>query len=187
MTKLALATSLNSTSKDLCSYGKGSFIYFCDSQVHGGASYEKPNMRFHFYIHEDLKILNSIFDGTIVLLEYCKYTKCEFCCSSLEYLKEKHYPTCHKDWWKAHLNSNKLTPMDEKGKYKCAAIPPCEDFSCNTSNGIRKHYRSNHKAWWEDRKLTHNYIQKEHDGTYYCAIDEGCEKGFATADELKEQ
>ena len=61
-TKLDLAAKLSSTTSDTCHIPKGSFFLFSGSQVHAGSSYQYPNLRLHFYLHEDKSVLSQITD-----------------------------------------------------------------------------------------------------------------------------
>ena len=151
-TKLDFASKLYSVTRDTCTISKGSFMYFCGSQVHGGASYSSPNVRLHFYLHEDVNVLNKAIDGNIILKETCKFPGCNFCTTDLDYLKKRHYPQVHKAWWKDQCNINRGVTVntDEEGIYHCHAVPPCEGYSCLTAPGVRKHYINHHNEWWEN-------------------------------------
>ena len=151
-TTLDLATKLHSLKRDTCAISKGSFVNFCGSQIHAGSSYSYPNLRLHFYLHEDLRVLNKVFDGSIKLQEYCKYPGCDFCTRSLRYLNEHHYPLVHKDWWQKQKDSKSVVKPDKDGTYHCLANRPCDGIRCKTPRGIRTHYATKHKAWWRSKR-----------------------------------
>ena len=150
-TTLDLATRLYSQTRDCCKIAPGSFILFCGSQVHGGSSYQGPNLRLHFYLHEEMDILDTITDGSIHLNHYCEFEGCNFISNSTDYW-QKHCKKVHgMEWWKMQKELKRPVRKNADGKYYCHAVPPCE-YHCKDRSGMKKHYNKSHKTWWEKNK-----------------------------------
>lgn len=157
-TSLVLASSLNSEVTDTCTISKGSFILFCGSQVHGRASYSTPNIRLHFYLHEDLETLNQVANGKIVLKCACTVPGCTYYAKNMDYLVDRHYNVVHKGWWEYQkmLRKEKYFKLDANGRYPCIAKEGQCDHQIKlktfgSENGLRRHYKAYHKEWWEKR------------------------------------
>ena len=190
-TSLEFAHTLHSDTRDTITFSSGTYIYFCGSQIHAGAAYNKPNLRIHFYIHEDETVLEKIFDGNIYLSEYCQVEDCDFCTSSKRYLRYRHYPLKHSEWWKERLEGKReknIVKKDEKdGHFYCLANPKCENHYCKTADGIRKHYKTHHTKWWLELQIDRKFCKKNDDGTYSCLCPTPCDDDmFESSDELKD-
>jgi len=141
-TKLDLAAKLSSTTRDTCHIPKGSFFLFSGSQVHAGSSYQYPNLRLHFYLHEDKSVLSQITDGTIVPKHVCQVPGCYFATYN-ELSLLNHNSLVHS----VQHETFEVKPRED-GKFHCEADVPCEDEIVDSANGIRRHYREHHLEWW---------------------------------------
>ena len=169
-TTLDLATNINSGTRDTLPIHPGTFIFFCGSQVHGGSAYPTlPNLRVHFYLHQDQAVLDLINKrGTIKEIYHCEAgdPSCSYLPTySFESLR-KHYAANHKEWWKDYLkdkkkNTVKKPPDDANDVLYCeAAGDECRGLWWKSQSGRRKHYNAFHSEWWTQNNPNLKYCNK---------------------------
>lgn len=156
-TKLDLGTNLLSTERDTFNICQGSFFLFCGSQVHGGSSYSQPNVRIHFYLHEDQEILDHVTNGIIKIVDKleCEFEGCNYFTDDSTRLR-KHYNKRHPGFNRTLRMEKRVIKPAEDGKFYCTADPPCEGMHWPSYNRVWRHYQTDHIDWWEDNKCDGN-------------------------------